>query len=242
MGVPPNVHLLQAALAAQNPGAAMAPVPEPPPAVRAMDVVWSVNNPDDRGECSRCTASRMEETARKDSRNGVCPFTVRLQLLAPYDPSCHAGAGLVWRVAGETDSEADDSEYEDEEDYIPPGHARVTWCASVTAARVPHVQAALQGIFVCMAGSGVAAAVETGSRVRSTAVKVQGLEALPHSLSSTSSTVTQNLSQEALLCLVVDCAAPDYALSTLQTGRHSRAVCRRLLCMSVEYVVQDRAA
>lgn len=50
MGVPPNVHLLQAALAAQNPGAAMAPTPEPPPAVRAMDVVWSVNNPDDRGE------------------------------------------------------------------------------------------------------------------------------------------------------------------------------------------------
>lgn len=36
--------------------------------------------------------------------------------------------GLVWRVAGETDSEnEDDSEYEDEEDYVPPGHASVTW-------------------------------------------------------------------------------------------------------------------
>lgn len=62
MGVPPNVHLLQAALAAQNPGAVMAPVPEPPPAVRAMDVVWSVNNPDDRGEYSRYTTSSIEES------------------------------------------------------------------------------------------------------------------------------------------------------------------------------------
>jgi hypothetical protein len=54
MGVPPNVHLHQAALAAQSPGAAMAPVPEPPPAVRAMDIVWSLDNPQDRGE--HCTA------------------------------------------------------------------------------------------------------------------------------------------------------------------------------------------
>ncbi len=29
--------------------------------------------------------------------------------------------GLVWRVAGETDSEAEDSEYEDEEDHVPAG-------------------------------------------------------------------------------------------------------------------------
>ena len=82
-----------------------------------------------------------------------------------HDSACHAVAGLVWRVAGETDSEADDSEYEDEEDYIPPGHARVTWCAASNAACVPHAQDALQGIFVCMAGSEVAAALETGSTV-----------------------------------------------------------------------------
>ena len=67
------MHLLQAALAAQNPGAAMAPVPEPPPAVRAMDVVWSVNNPDDRGECSSCTISSMEVMTCNDSRTDLCP-------------------------------------------------------------------------------------------------------------------------------------------------------------------------
>lgn len=84
MGVPPNVQLHQAALNAQNPGAAMAPAPEPLPAVRSMDVVWSLDNPGD--------------------------------------------IGLVWRVAGEMDSEnEDESEYEDEEDYVPPGHASVTW-------------------------------------------------------------------------------------------------------------------
>jgi hypothetical protein len=133
MGVPPNVHLLQAALAAQNPGAAMAPVPEPPPAVRAMDVVWSVNNPDDRGECSSCITNSMGESSETTSRIGLCPPLPTCSHFC-HDSSCHGVAGLVWRVAGETDSEADDSEYEDEEDYIPPGHARVTWCAAPAAA------------------------------------------------------------------------------------------------------------
>ena len=76
------MHLLQAALAAQNPGAAMAPVPEPPPAVRAMDVVWSVNNPDDRGECSSCSASSMGEP----------PDTTVHMAFAPDCPSAADGA------------------------------------------------------------------------------------------------------------------------------------------------------
>ena len=37
-------------------------------------------------------------------------------------------AGLVWKVAGETDSEADDdSEYESEDGFVPAGHATVAW-------------------------------------------------------------------------------------------------------------------
>ncbi len=39
-------------------------------------------------------------------------------------------AGLVWRVAGETDSESDESEYEDEEDHVPAGCASVSWLRS----------------------------------------------------------------------------------------------------------------
>lgn len=50
MGVPRNVQLHQAALNAQNPGAAVAPAPEPLPAIRSMDVVWSLDNPGDIGE------------------------------------------------------------------------------------------------------------------------------------------------------------------------------------------------
>ncbi len=50
MGVPPNVHLHQAALNAQHPGGgAIASAPEPPAGVRSMDVVWSLDNPEDVG-------------------------------------------------------------------------------------------------------------------------------------------------------------------------------------------------
>lgn len=45
--------------------------------------------------------------------------------------SAITSTGLVWRVAGETDSEAEDSEYEDEEDFVPAGHASVTWCVLI---------------------------------------------------------------------------------------------------------------
>ncbi len=40
---------------------------------------------------------------------------------SPYTTYWQCCAGLVWRVAGETDSEAEDSEYEDEEDHVPAG-------------------------------------------------------------------------------------------------------------------------
>ena len=108
-------------------------------------------------------------------------------------------------MAGETDSEADDSEYEDEEDYIPPGHASVTWCGT------PCTCASCPAAFLhALAGSGVAAAVGARTMVRSTGS--QGCRASARGSLAPGDSACISVSEETPLCLSVEvCQSIDAA-------------------------------